>query len=242
MEFIRANSFRQANRTKANIDRIVVHTAEITLTTGAAEAIAGFFSNESTEVSAHRCSDSNSVVQCVRDEDIAFHAKGDNDHTLGLEICTRAATTEEKWAEPEHQAALKLAAKTCAQWASKYDIPTRWLTAEQERRRERGFVTHKIVSDVFGDGVRSDPGKEFPYEQFMRLVRAEVARLSDDRKWRWELVAQKDKKTVVLVASAVVPSPQISEKLVEFSRRVKNRTETEAKAGRQPRIRCVQVT
>lgn len=235
MQFVEANSFQNASRTKADIDRIVVHTAEIELSAGAAEAIAGFFSNPTTEVSAHKCSDSDSVVRCVRDEDIAFHAAGDNPNTLGIEICTRASTSKEKWARPEHQAALHVAARTCAEWAVLYDIPARWLTADQERNHERGFVTHKIVSDVFGEGIRSDPGAEFPYIKFMALVKQAMTEV------RWELWAKKSKAANAPVArvaaSTWVNGANSDAKFNDFYPQMKTRVRELTEAGRRPQFR-----
>lgn len=125
------------------------------------------------------------MVRCVRDEDIAWHAQGDNERSLGLEIATRAARTKEWWAGGEGTAFLRTAAKTCADWAVIHNIPARWLTETQLRNNAAGFVTHKMVSAVFGDGIRSDPGAEFPYKRFMALVAVYKSEI------RWELWANR---------------------------------------------------
>jgi len=51
---------------------VVIHTMEIAETVGAAETCAQWFASTASEVSAHYCVDADSVVQCVREDDIAL--------------------------------------------------------------------------------------------------------------------------------------------------------------------------
>ena len=184
MAFVQANSFQNADRGVGDIRRIVIHTAEITETRDAAESIASFFSNPTTSVSAHACIDNDSIVECVRDEDIAFHALGDNNATLGYELSGFAGQTKAQWEDDYSDKVVERAARYCAEKAKKYGITTRWLTAGQERNRESGFVTHAIVSQVFGEGIRSDPGANFPYDRFMERVKFHIAA---SQKWQWTI-------------------------------------------------------
>jgi N-acetyl-anhydromuramyl-L-alanine amidase AmpD len=192
MQFVEANSFRQANRT--SIDRIVIHTAQIQEHRDSAEDVASFFSNPSTNVSAHYCIDNNTIVQCVRDEDIAFHAFGDNDSTLGFELSGFAGQTHEQWRDPYSDMVVERAAKLAAEKCKKYGIPVRWLTPDQERRRRKGFVTHKIVSDVWGDSIRSDPGPHFPYGKFLNRVEFHLERLNKAKRWRINFATREKNK------------------------------------------------
>lgn len=182
--FVQAQHFRNDSRGRGDIRRIVIHTAEITESRDSAEDIASFFASipadapPSKRVSAHAVADNNSIVGCVRDEDVAFHALGDNDATLGLELSGFAGQTRAQWRDAYSTAMLNRAAVWCAQKAVLYGIEPRWLTAAQERARLSGFVTHKIVSDVFGAGIRSDPGVNFPYEAWMDQVQQEVEKLT----------------------------------------------------------------
>src|SRR6476660_2540597 len=65
---------------------VVIHTMEIAETAGAAEICARWFASPASEVSAHYCVDADSVVQCVREDDIAWHARGGNTTSIGIEL------------------------------------------------------------------------------------------------------------------------------------------------------------
>lgn len=175
MAFVQANSYRVASRGVNDIHRLVFHTAQIQEHRDSAEDVASYFSNRTTKVSAHACVDNDTLVTCVWDKDIAYHAFGDNNNTLGLEMSGYANQTAAQWNDAYSKAMLNRAAKWAAEKATKYSIPVRWLTPAQEKARLKGFVTHKIVSDVWGDGIRSDPGPNFPYESFLLLVKANMA-------------------------------------------------------------------
>lgn len=174
MAFVQARHFANASRGVGDIHRLVVHTAEIQETRDSAEDVARFFATTSAKVSAHACGDNNTVVECVRDEDIAFHALGDNERTLGFEFSGFAGQSFAQWRDQYSTDMLLLAAKWFAAKATRYSIPLRWLTPEQERARAKGFVTHKVVSDVWGEGIRSDPGANFPFDSFLRMVAANM--------------------------------------------------------------------
>lgn len=172
MEFVKARWFTIADRGPGDIDRFVFHTIESPETTTAAEAVARDFATRSAsnKASAHYAIDNNSVVQCVKDKDIAFHAAGDNERTLGFEHAGRANQTKSQWDDEYSRAMLELSAKLVAGKALRYSMPVRWLTEDQLRRRERGFVTHDLVSKVFGANIRDDPGPNFPYDRYLRRV------------------------------------------------------------------------
>ena len=58
------------------IDLIVIHTMEMDEKGDTAEHCALWFKNPAAKVSAHYCVDADSIVQCVRDQDIGWHAPG----------------------------------------------------------------------------------------------------------------------------------------------------------------------
>ncbi len=184
MAFVQAKWFRDENRGAGDIHRLVAHSAEIQEHRDSAEDVANFFATTAKKVSAHACGDNTSIVTCVRDEDVAFHALGDNHHTLGFEFSGFAGQTRAQWRDRYSIDMLELAAPWWADKAAKNGIPVRWLTAEQEARRAKGFVTHKIVSDVHGEGTRSDPGPHFPYDEFLEMVRAHMPPPSARRKFQ----------------------------------------------------------
>jgi N-acetyl-anhydromuramyl-L-alanine amidase AmpD len=183
MEFVQANRFRSANRGADNIERIVVHTAEIAETRSSAEDVAAFFARSGTEVSAHITVDNNSTVRCVRDKDIAFHALGDNHQSLGAELSGRASQSFREWRDDYSKAVIENFAFVAAHWCHDYGIPMRWLTDDQLERRIRGFTTHDAVSRVFGDDIRDDPGRNFPFELCERRVEFYLAQLRKVSAW-----------------------------------------------------------
>jgi N-acetyl-anhydromuramyl-L-alanine amidase AmpD len=56
------------------IDLIVIHTMEMDEKGETAEQCARWFANPAAQASAHYCVDADSIVQCVRDQDVAWHA------------------------------------------------------------------------------------------------------------------------------------------------------------------------
>jgi N-acetyl-anhydromuramyl-L-alanine amidase AmpD len=188
---IRAEHFTNASRGDAQIARVVLHTTQ-----GGperpdfAEDVANFFKNipadapSDRRVSAHYVVDNNSVVGCVEEEDIANHAFGDNTQSVGIELAGKAEQTDRQWDDAYSKAQLTLAARLVADICKRRGIPARRLSNEELRERRRGIVSHKQVSDVFGAGIRSDPGPNFPWAAFL----AEVRRILRPKQVRFVLV------------------------------------------------------
>ena len=168
----RANNFLNANRGDADIDRIIMHTTE-----GGpegldfAEDVANFFAAPTTDVSAHYVTDVNSIVGCVEEKDIAFHALGDNANTIGIEMAGKASQTKEQWADAFSKGELDITAKLCADICHRRNIPVRLLTDRELREHRSGFASHDAVSRVFGDDIRDDPGPHFPWDKFLADVK-----------------------------------------------------------------------
>lgn len=168
----RANNFLNASRGDADIDRIIMHTTE-----GGpermdfAEDVANFFAAPTTDVSAHYVTDVNSIVGCVDEKDIAFHALGDNAQTIGIEMAGKANQTKEQWADAFSQGELKMTAQLAADICKRRNIPVRLLTDRELREHKSGFASHDAVSRVFGDDIRDDPGPHFPWDRFLTDVK-----------------------------------------------------------------------
>src|SRR6476469_11249703 len=80
------------------IDVIVIQTMESPEKPDTAESVAAWFAGSSApQASAHYCIDANSVVECVRDTDVAWHAPGANHNGIGLEHAGRAAQSAADW-------------------------------------------------------------------------------------------------------------------------------------------------
>lgn len=200
-KFVKAHAYEDANRGAGDIKRIVVHTAEIQEHRDSAEDIADYFAKPTTDVSAHRVVDNNTVVACVRDEDIAYHAKGDNLETKGYELSGFAKQSFAQWRDDYSRAVIENAAQEMAKDCLRHDIPRRFLTPDLERKRVKGFVTHAVVSAVFGEGIRSDPGAEFPKQLLLNRVEFHMRQLTEI-----EFVLTDEPGSKVLVQSASTPN------------------------------------
>src|SRR5215212_8419951 len=120
--FIGARNFTRG-RSNA-IDVLVIHTMESPEKPDTAESVAHWFAGTTApEASAHYCIDANSVVQCVRDEDVAWHAPGANHNGLGFEHAGKAAQTAHDWSDDYSMKCLELSATLVAQKCKEYGIP-----------------------------------------------------------------------------------------------------------------------
>ncbi len=159
-------------RTKGRvIDVVVVHTMEAAERMDTAEAVARWFARPDVEVSAHYCVDADSVVQCVREQDIAWHARGGNDRSIGIELAGYAGQGPKEWDDDYSWAVLERAASLAAEVCRRHEIPVRRLRAADLVAGSRGLTGHVDVSEAFGRSTHWDPGPAFPWRRFVRLTR-----------------------------------------------------------------------
>lgn len=163
------------------IDVVVIHTMEADELPGTAESCAEWFRRESSGVSAHYCVDSDSIVQCVREEDIAWHARGGNATSIGIELAGYAGQGPKGWDDDYSWAVLERAAGLTADICARHRIPVRWLRAMGLRKHLSGITGHVEVSKAFGRSDHWDPGPDFPIERFLRLVRARTPERQRER-------------------------------------------------------------
>ena len=156
------------------IDLIVIHTMEMDEKGETAEHCAEWFQNPAAQVSAHYCVDANSIVQCVRDQDVGWHAPGANHDGIGIEHAGRAKQTGREWSDAYSTAMLERSAGLVAELCRKYKIPVAWLYAADLKAGRRGITTHDAVSKAFKRGSHWDPGTGFPIERYLALVRKKL--------------------------------------------------------------------
>ncbi|HYH78832.1 MAG TPA: N-acetylmuramoyl-L-alanine amidase, partial [Longimicrobium sp.] len=121
--------------------------------------------------SAHICVDSDSIVQCVLDNNVAFAAPGANNDGIQIELTGFAKQTREQWLDPYGVLLLDRGANATAQYCLKYGIPVRQLTNQQlADKSQKGIVSHAQVSAVFKKSDHTDPGPNFPWDFFLKRV------------------------------------------------------------------------
>lgn len=154
------------------VDLIVVHDMEAPELTKTAENVAQYFHTGAggRKVSSHYCIDSDSVVQCVREDDVAWCAPGSNHNGIQLEHAGYARQSERDWQDVYSKAMLDLSAKLTAQICREYRIPVYFLNAAGLKAGRRGITTHAEVSRAFHRSDHTDPGPNFPIHDYVGAV------------------------------------------------------------------------
>jgi N-acetyl-anhydromuramyl-L-alanine amidase AmpD len=172
--FVKARNFTHG-RSNA-IDVLVIHTMESPEKPDTAESVANWFAGTTApQASAHYCIDADSTVQCVRDEDVAWHAPGANHNGLGFEHAGRAAQTHADWSDAYSTAMLERSAQLVAQKCVEHHIPAVWLRPADLCAGKRGITGHVDVSNAFKRSDHHDPGTAFPIEAYLARVREHMA-------------------------------------------------------------------
>lgn len=173
VQFLQARNFTPVN--ERQIDLVLIHDMEYPETPQGAEWCAAFFAAPNApRASAHYSIDSDSIVQSVRESDVAWHAPGANHNGLGIEHAGYARQTRAQWLDVYSRAQLALSAKLVARLCSTYGIPILWVDPDGLRAGERGITGHRDVSMAFGRSSHWDPGPNFPQNVYLDLVRATV--------------------------------------------------------------------
>lgn len=183
MKFLQAANYTPAAPGRT-VNLLVIHDMEAPKTGTTAETCAAFFHNQphssATGSSAHYCIDNNSIVQCVRDHDIAWAAPGANHDGLHFEHAGYASQGPRDWLDAYSTAMLKLSAALVARKAKRHGIPVRFLSAAEVAAGHAGITGHlQITQSGIGGaaGTHTDPGTNFPWRRYIRRVRAEYRKL-----------------------------------------------------------------
>lgn len=151
---------------------IVIHDMEFYEKGDSAEVIAHDFATRpaTSKASAHICVDNNSVIQCVRDSDIAYASPGANHDGIQVELAGYMRQSMKEWLDFYGIALLALGSDAVAQYCIKFGISPVHLTNAQLRAGQRGIVGHWQVSEVYKKSDHTDPGPGFPWAYFIQSV------------------------------------------------------------------------
>lgn len=171
MKFVQARYY-----TPGRIGRITgwtVHSMEAPEKGDTAESCANYFASPTTrKASAHYCIDSNSEVQCVKDTDTAWHAKGVNSKHIGAEHAGYARQTANDWHDPYSWATLQRSAALLQAKATEHGFPLVFLSADDLRRgNSSGVTTHAAVSEAIPGTGHYDPGTGFPMTDYLTMAK-----------------------------------------------------------------------
>ncbi len=163
---------------KRNVRQIIIHTMECLETrVTAAEDVALWFAGKTAYqaplASAHYCVDVDSIVQCVRETDVAWHANNANPTSIGIEHAGYASQSTKDWADVTSLKILDRSAELAARIASRWSIPLTRLTPVELRAGKAGFAGHYDVTKAYGTpGGHVDPGPSFPWTWYLDRVQA----------------------------------------------------------------------
>lgn len=183
-KFVQAKSFYRGGNAPTII---VIHDMEYPEKPGGAEWCADFFASGRVQASAHYCVDNDSVVQCVKDTDGAWHTPGSlpkkggreiNRSSIGIEHAGYAKQTAEEWLDDYSRAMLELSAELTATLCVRFSIPAVKLTPQDLIDGKRGICGHVDCTKATGVGSHWDPGPGFPWEWYLARVGAHVKLLS----------------------------------------------------------------
>jgi hypothetical protein len=163
------------------IRRIVIHDMEWAEKPTTAEDCATMFAGaDSPRASCHFMVDSNSVVQGVELDQVAWHAPP-NTGSVGIEHAGRAGQSRGQWLDAYGKDMLWRSAALTSWLCTTLALPARWLTVRQLRAGERGLCTHADVSAAWHQTDHTDPGPGFPKDYYLAQVLAHMAGTAPDR-------------------------------------------------------------
>jgi N-acetyl-anhydromuramyl-L-alanine amidase AmpD len=166
--FIKAKNY-YTGRSKP-VELIIIHTMEAPEKGTTAESVAKYFRDSGVKASAHYCIDNDSIVQCVWDNNTAWHCKNANSNSIGLEHAGYAAQTKKDWEDEFSLAMLDNSAQLCAYLCEKFNIPVQkaeFKSAGDPTVLKKGICGHV---EVPAHGSHWDPGPEFPWDKYLSMV------------------------------------------------------------------------
>jgi hypothetical protein len=175
--FIQARNYYRGRRKKIRL--VVWHDMESPESHTAAENVAAWFAGPTApRASAHVCADDNSVVQCVRLVDTAWHCPNANSDGVGYEQAGIRNQGRAGWRDTFSLATIRQLCGWHVRQPELRHIPDRFLTDEQLADGvTAGHTTHEQCTRVLGGGTHTDPGPDFPKDYVLEQLVAARGRL-----------------------------------------------------------------
>jgi hypothetical protein len=148
---------------------IVIHDAECPCAPGKARAVAEYFAGSLAGGAAHYTVDPAATAHSIAEQSRAAHCgwPGNRD-SVGIEMCGYAA---DKWDDQAHVATWKRAADLARDIAGRWSIPLTYRSAaDLKAGRSNGWTYHKDVTAGLGGTTHTDPGPNFPHQQFKEYL------------------------------------------------------------------------
>lgn len=180
--FVQARNYTRVTGKRRQVDLLVIHTMEAPEKPSTAEDIAAWFAGATApQASPHYCIDADSVVQCVREQDVAWAAPPCNHNGIQLEHAGYARQTPGEWADAYSQQMLRRSAELAADICRRHGIVPNYVNAVGLKRGLRGITTHANVSWAFKRSTHTDPGQGFPMASYLAWIREHLA--ADEPPW-----------------------------------------------------------
>lgn len=176
---------------KRSLDLLVIHDMEAPEKGSTAEDVANYFAGANApQASAHYCIDNNSIVQCVKDMDIAWHAPGVNHNAIGLEHAGYASQTQQQWLDDYSNAMLNNSVDLAVNLCRKYNIPPVFVDAHGLSVHQHGITMHRTVNEAFHKSSHTDPGPNFPIQEYIRRVNSRLTGApAVEPDFHWDIVS-----------------------------------------------------
>jgi len=160
MEIVELPDLANGRKRPGRIDTIVIHSMAQYLDTEPYDMGAYDFL-KSVGLSAHALIDpSGCILRCADDDALAYHAKGHNTRSLGVEILVPGLHTYSSFL----CAIAQRDWYTMPQYHATVDLVRWWL--DKHHLTPRAVKTHSNLSP----GRKRDPGEGFPYSEFLKEI------------------------------------------------------------------------
>lgn len=156
---------------------VVLHSMELPESVGIAEKLGRLWARATGRVaSSHYGVDADSTCGYVDEKDVAYHAAGLNENSIGIEQAGYASQSADDWCDRNSTSMIEgqtipLVADICR----RKKIPPRFATADDINARRPGITTHAEVTKAKRKSTHKDPGLKYPIAKVIQGVAAALA-------------------------------------------------------------------